>query len=61
MQVPQRVNILAVEVEDARTLGTQLTPRLRAAFPQVVEQVLSKLAELGLGPMATPDAQTGNN
>ena len=47
MQVPKRVKILAVEVEDARTLGTQLTPRLQAAFPQIVEQVLMKLTELG--------------
>lgn len=47
MDVPQCVKILAVEVEDPSTLGTQLTPRLQAAFPQIVERVLLTLAELG--------------
>lgn len=47
MHVPQRVKILAVEVEDAGTLGTQLTLPLQAAFPQIVGQVLEKLLEIG--------------
>jgi hydrogenase maturation protease len=41
LAMPRRVEILAVEVEDPFTLGTQMTPALQAAFPQIVERVLA--------------------
>ena len=41
MAIPERVRIIAVEVEDRFTMGTRLTPALEAALPGVVERVLS--------------------
>jgi hydrogenase maturation protease len=39
--VPTRVKIFAIEVQDAFTVGTQLTPALTAALPHISEQVLA--------------------
>jgi hydrogenase maturation protease len=41
LAVPQRVHILAVEVEDALTMGTELTPALQAALPGIVARALA--------------------
>ena len=38
IEVPQRVNMVAVEVQDPFTLGTELTPALKEALPGVVER-----------------------
>lgn len=46
MTMPQSVTIFAVEVEDALTLATQMTPALRAAFPGIVERVLTAVERL---------------
>jgi hydrogenase maturation protease len=40
LPMPECVRIFAIEVEDMRTLGTQLSATVRAAFPDVVEAVL---------------------
>lgn len=40
LAVPQRVHILAVEVEDPFTMGTELTPALQAALPGIVTRAL---------------------
>jgi hydrogenase maturation protease len=40
LAVPQQVRILAIEVQDALTLGTGLTPPLQAALGGVVERVV---------------------
>ena len=39
MQVPARVEILAIEVQDPFTLATELTPALAIALPQIIERV----------------------
>jgi hydrogenase maturation protease len=39
LPMPSRVRILAVEVADALTLGTALTPQLHAAFPRLLDRV----------------------
>ncbi len=43
MAVPKRVKILAVEVQDPFTMGTQMTPALQGAMPALVERVLAVL------------------
>jgi hydrogenase maturation protease len=40
LPMPERVRILGIEVEDMRTLGTQLTPALTAALPGTIDRVL---------------------
>jgi len=40
LSVPVQVRIFAVEVQDCFTVGTQLTPTLEAALPDIVERVL---------------------
>lgn len=52
LAMPEEVRILAVEVEDPFTLGTQMTPSLQAAIPQVVERVLAMLPEMVAGRSA---------
>ena len=39
LAMPEQVKILAIEVEDPFTLGTQMTPVLQQAVPIIVEQV----------------------
>ena len=52
MQVPDRVRIFAVEVEDPLTLGTKMTPALTQALPAMVERVIACLDELASTPAA---------
>lgn len=52
LAMPQRVRILAVEVEDPFTVNTQMTPALQAAFPGLVERV--RCALLALVPAHSP-------
>lgn len=46
MTMPERVKVLAIEVQDPFTLGTQMTPPLNEAFPQVVERVVATALSL---------------
>jgi len=46
MAMPERVTILAVEVADPFTMGTQMSPSLRTALPEVVDRVLAKARSL---------------
>lgn len=46
LAMPIRVKIAAVEVEDPFTIGTKLTPRLSAAFPDIVGRVRCLLQEM---------------
>lgn len=39
LPVPKRVRVLAVEVNDPFTVGTELTPALRLALPELVQRV----------------------
>lgn len=41
LPMPSQVRILAVEVADPLTLGTELTPQLQSAFPGLLEQLLA--------------------
>jgi hydrogenase maturation protease len=41
LAVPKRVRIFAVEVEDALTVSTRMTPALEAALPGLVERVVA--------------------
>jgi hydrogenase maturation protease len=43
LPMPAEVRILAIEVEDPFTLGTQLTPTLQTALPVIVERVAAVL------------------
>ena len=51
LEMPVRVRILAIEVEDPFTLGTALTPTLERALPWAVERADALLKEL-TGPPA---------
>ena len=46
LAMPQEVRILAVEVEDPFTLGTEMTPALQRAIPAVLVRVRQILREL---------------
>jgi len=46
LPMPERVKILAIEAADPFTLGTTLTPALRAALPAAVARARRLLAEL---------------
>lgn len=46
LAAPQRVHILAVEVEDPFTMGTELTPALQAALPAIVARALEVVRRL---------------
>jgi len=41
LAVPEQVRIFAVEVEDPFTVGTELTPTLKAAFPRIMDEVVT--------------------
>lgn len=49
MHVPRRVKIFAVEVQDAVTVSTGMTPALEAALSRIVEQVRLGLASVVAG------------
>jgi hydrogenase maturation protease len=46
LAMPQEVRILAVEVEDPFTLGTEMTPALQRALPNVLMRTRQALREL---------------
>jgi hydrogenase maturation protease len=46
LAMPQEVGILAVEVEDPFTLGTEMTPALQQALPAVLMRTRQMLREL---------------
>jgi len=50
LPMPDRVKIFALEVADALTLGTQMTPPLQQAFPAIVQRVLTALRALQSEP-----------
>jgi hydrogenase maturation protease len=50
LAMPDEVRIIAVEVEDPFTLGTQMTPALQAAVPAVLDRVRQTLR--GMVPVA---------
>jgi hydrogenase maturation protease len=50
-RMPDRVTVLAVEVEDPFTLGTRMTPAVADAVPRVMERALAVIRE-GLGKAA---------
>jgi len=43
LQLPERVTIFAIEVEDVFTVGTQLSPALRAALPSIVAEIAGQV------------------
>jgi hydrogenase maturation protease len=43
VSVPRSVKLIAIEVADALTMSTEMTPALRAALPAIVERVLQAL------------------
>jgi len=51
LRMPDQVTVLAVEVEDPFTLGTQMTPAVDDAVPRVMERALAVIRE-GLGKAA---------
>jgi hydrogenase maturation protease len=64
LAMPDQVRIVAVEVEDPFTLGTQMTPALQAALPAVMDRVRQALC--GVVPMeqalqATDDRVHGSH
>ena len=40
LAVPKRVRVLAVEVNDPFTVGTELTPAVRLALPRLAQEVI---------------------
>jgi hydrogenase maturation protease len=60
LSMPEEVQIIAVEVEDPFTLGTQMTPALQQAMPGVMAQVRAVVAgyaaQHALGPEPGPAA-----
>ena len=46
MAMPERVKVIAIEVQDPFTLGTQMTPPLQEAFSQVIERVVAVVFSL---------------
>lgn len=46
LPMPQRIRIVAIEVADPYTLGTDLTPAVRAAVPVAVERAAAIAREL---------------
>lgn len=46
LEMPDRVDILAVEAADVTSFGEELTPEVAAAVPGAVRQVLDRLTEL---------------
>ena len=49
LAMPLRVKIFAIEVEDPFTLGTQLSPGVKAALPGTVVRVLAAVRALAAG------------
>lgn len=51
LPMPERVTVLAVEVEDPFTLGTRMTPAVEEAVPRAIERALA-VVRAGLGATA---------
>lgn len=51
--VPERVRIFAIEVEDARTLGTELTAPVRGAISGIVDRVARAAIEMAGAELVT--------
>jgi len=50
LPIPDQVTVFAIEVEDPFTLGTEMTPAIAQAIPDVVKRVVTiarQLAEIG--------------
>ncbi len=45
LDMPRRVRIFAIEAADVQTLGTSLTPALKAALPAILARIRAALAE----------------
>ncbi len=45
LEFPQELVIFAVEVEDPLTVGGPMTPAVRQALPELVEQVRGQVSE----------------
>ncbi len=58
LAMPTVVRIYAIEVEDPFTLGTELTPALRQAWPSLVAQITQGVNQLA-DELATPGAGPG--
>lgn len=56
LAMPRQLRILAVEVGDPFTLGTELTPPLQRALPSIVEVVLAAVGDLTASAPALPIA-----
>ena len=54
LEMPQRVRIFAIEVEDPLTLGTTLTATLEQALPGILNRVVEALTETVQGVGASP-------
>jgi hydrogenase maturation protease len=50
LHVPGRVKIFAVEVQDPFTVGTQMTPAMEEALPQIIERVMREVSHLSVSP-----------
>jgi hydrogenase maturation protease len=46
LPTPEQVSIFAIEVEDPFTLGTDLTPALKAALPGIVDRIRTAVRSL---------------
>ena len=46
LTMPTEVKIFAIEVQDPFTLGEQLTPALKEAFPKIVERVVAAVLDM---------------
>ena len=53
MHMPEDLVVFAIGVEEARTLSEQMTPRVAAAVPAIVDHVFGRLFGAG-GQWATP-------
>jgi hydrogenase maturation protease len=49
LAVPEHVRIIAVEVEDPFTLGTEMTPALQDILPSVIARVRQAVCEMSSG------------
>jgi hydrogenase maturation protease len=57
LPMPEQVRIIAVEVDDPFTLGTEMTPALQGAVPAVMERVRQTLQEMARSPVGRRFAQ----
>lgn len=48
IEIPDRVNVVAVEVQDPFTLGTEMTPAVTQALPGIVEQCCELVCSIRL-------------